>query len=437
MNAAAVRGVCPSISEPMLTGDGWLARLIAVRALPLAAMSDICAASLEHGNGILEVTQRGSLQIRGLTSDSSGPFAQRLAAIDSGSPAGPKLMTPPLLGLDARESPQAQDVVTAVSRMLAELPWVDSLAPKVSVLIDGGGTIHLDAVPADVRLLATDDGAWHVGIDGDAHACTWLGRITGHQAPAATRLLLEQIAVHGSRARAASLLPAVRCGELNAMLGARFNMRPAERMPSRPPAEPIGRHSLRDTSCAVGIGLPFGHTRANVLAALVREAASLGAHSVRPAPDRTVLFIGLGEPAALQFTASAARADFVVAPEDPRRLVVTCSGAPACARAALATRALAPRIAAAAGALGGRGKILHLSGCAKGCAHPGAAALTIVGPDVWIVNGRASDAPAGHLTLGRDGEDAYAAIAAQISELCARAGSKSGQDTVMAASRGG
>jgi precorrin-3B synthase len=35
--------------------------------------------------------------------------------------------------------------------------------------------------------------------------------------------------------------------------------------------------------------------------------------------------------------------------------------------------------------------MVHLSGCSKGCAHPGPAALTIVGPDRIVLKGRASD----------------------------------------------
>jgi precorrin-3B synthase len=38
---------------------------------------------------------------------------------------------------------------------------------------------------------------------------------------------------------------------------------------------------------------------------------------------------------------------------------------------------------------------IHVSGCAKGCAHPGVAALTLIGPDRLVVQGRAGDPPHG------------------------------------------
>jgi precorrin-3B synthase len=60
--------------------------------------------------------------------------------------------------------------------------------------------------------------------------------------------------------------------------------------------------------------------------------------------------------------------------EDPMLRVLACSGAPRCREAHADTRALAaalaPHIAADAR--------LHVSGCAKGCAHPGPASITLV-----------------------------------------------------------
>ena len=82
--------------------------------------------------------------------------------------------------------------------------------------------------------------------------------------------------------------------------------------------------------------------------------------------------------------------------DDPRRHVVACAGAPICASADIAARAIAPQIAAAAAPhLDGSFKI-HISGCAKGCAHPAPAALTIVGTSsgcALIANGSTRDAP--------------------------------------------
>ena len=66
---------------------------------------------------------------------------------------------------------------------------------------------------------------------------------------------------------------------------------------------------------------------------------------------------------------------FVTRPGDPVMDAHACPGAPFCPQASVETRALAARLAGRAAGT------LHVSGCAKGCAYPRAAALTLVGRD--------------------------------------------------------
>jgi precorrin-3B synthase len=152
---------------------------------------------------------------------------------------------------------------------------------------------------------------------------------------------------------------------------------------------------LRDGSVALGLGLPFGHSDAETLQSLIAEAGSAGAASVRPAPGRVLLVIGLAPAQAPSLAAAAQQLGFLVSPDDPRWRVVACAGAPACAAAQIPARAMAPTIAAAAAHLD-RQTTIHISGCAKGCAHPGRATLTIVGIDGQcgiVRDGTARDTP--------------------------------------------
>ena len=57
----------------------------------------------------------------------------------------------------------------------------------------------------------------------------------------------------------------------------------------------------------------------------------------------------------------------ITAPENPLRRVIACTGAPGCAQALQPTRTLARKLAPHVP----EGRLLHVSGCAKGCAHPG------------------------------------------------------------------
>lgn len=60
------RGACPTLHEPMLTGDGLLVRLSpAGTGWRPAELSVLAEAAARFGSGMLEVTSRGNLQIRG------------------------------------------------------------------------------------------------------------------------------------------------------------------------------------------------------------------------------------------------------------------------------------------------------------------------------------------------------------------------------------
>jgi hypothetical protein len=81
MNAPRFRGICPGLSVPMPTGDGLLVRLRPTAPVPLDAFVGFCEAARRYGNGTIEVSARGSLQVRGLTPRSAPPFASALAEL--------------------------------------------------------------------------------------------------------------------------------------------------------------------------------------------------------------------------------------------------------------------------------------------------------------------------------------------------------------------
>ncbi|RVO11843.1 precorrin-3B synthase, partial [Sinorhizobium meliloti] len=71
------RGSCPSLAAPMQTGDGLLVRLRpAGDGLTPAEMRAIAGAAARCGSGVIEVTARGNLQIRGLTPESVPALAE-------------------------------------------------------------------------------------------------------------------------------------------------------------------------------------------------------------------------------------------------------------------------------------------------------------------------------------------------------------------------
>ena len=129
------------------------------------------------------------------------------------------------------------------------------------------------------------------------------------------------------------------------------------------------------------------------LADLAGSAEAAGARDLRLTPWRAIL-IPLPSVAAAH-TLAAALSAFILDPDDPRRRIAACPGAPACIQATTATRDDAAILATHLPA--GSGIAVHLSGCEKGCAHPHAAPITLVGRNGrydLVRNGTASGLPA-------------------------------------------
>ncbi|MCA0421094.1 MAG: precorrin-3B synthase, partial [Proteobacteria bacterium] len=100
------RGWCPSTLRPMETGDGWLVRLHPPGAkLTPAQLRRIAALATEHGNGLVEISARANLQIRGVTAESHPRLVEHLLAehlVDEHEGDGPQRVTliSPLAGRD-------------------------------------------------------------------------------------------------------------------------------------------------------------------------------------------------------------------------------------------------------------------------------------------------------------------------------------------------
>ncbi|MFT3973134.1 MAG: hypothetical protein QM699_06710 [Amaricoccus sp.] len=343
MTAPQRRGACPSLDAPMATGDGFLARLAFDDALSAAQLAGIAEVAARLGNGLVEVTSRGSLQIRGLAE--GAPLAAALRRFDLPLAAGTRVVTSPLAGRDPAERADPRPLAAGLRRQRLPLP------PKVTVLVDGGGAFSLDAVPADVRLAATGTG-WRVGVGGTAATARWGDAVSEASAERVALGLLDRLSRERQRGRDLDGVP--------------DTPGPAPRV-----GEAIGRFTTRDGT-ARGIGFAFGIAESAAVAALAKAAGNARFY---PAPGRALLALGLGDEAA--FVAEAGRLGFVIAATDPRQAISACAGAPACGAGRIATRRIAARIAAEAPAVA-RGARLHLSGCPKRCAQPAGPAVSLV-----------------------------------------------------------
>lgn len=392
------RGACPGLSAPMPTGDGLLVRLMPVGTIALMTFTELCRAARLHGNGVIEVTARGSIQVRGLSSSSAPRFAADVAALGIAAADGIPVLSNALAGLDPEEVLDAGALAADLRLALARRSLAARLCAKVSIAVDGGSAVNLEGLSADVYLRAEAmDGrpVLRVSIGGDGASAVELGVVAAAHGTEAAVRLLEVVSRHGRHVRARDILIA----ETPSLFRSAIDDLVLSNSPPRPAygsRDAIGAHRLRDGSLACGIGVAFGHSDATAFERLTETASDAGATGLRAAANRTLMFIELTQDAANLFFEASDRLGFIVRADDPRRHVVACAGAPVCASAHIASRAIGPLVAASAATLIDGSFKIHVSGCAKGCAHAASAELTIVGtPDgcALIADGSARDAP--------------------------------------------
>lgn len=362
MTAPAIRGWCPGALRPMQSGDGLVVRVRPPggRLTPAqgAALADAAAA---FGNGLIDLTARASLQVRGVT-DAAHP-----ALIDALRAAG---LVDPTPQAEARRNiivtPFADARADALAARLAEaLARGPDLPAKFGFAVDTGPAPVLADTAADIRIERDAAGALILRADG----CPLGARVADADAdaPAAARALARWFIAAGGVSGGR--------GRMKGLTG-RGVLPDGALTPNAPPAAPAAPPQPGPAPQGALVGLEFGQMTAATLAAL----AALG--PIRVTPWRMLLVEGAAVPAL----------PGLVPAGDARLRVHACTGAPGCVQGLQPTRDLARRLAAS---LPG-GAVLHVSGCAKGCAHPGPADVTLSGTRAGfdlIRHGRAGDPP--------------------------------------------
>ncbi|MCT4494329.1 precorrin-3B synthase [Bosea minatitlanensis] len=417
------RGWCPSTLKPMETGDGWLVRLHppGARLVP-QQLERIAALAAAHGSGLVDISARANLQIRGVTPASHPALVERLLAeglVDEHDGDGPQRLTlvSPLAGADGYEGGRI-DAVSLAGEIERQGRTIPGLPPKLSVVVDDGGAFPLDGFACDLRLVGIGGGLVALGL-ADRR---WLGPLPESAVAAAVAAVLNGFAgVH--RAAPARIR---RLRDLSDMALAALIDLPGTAPPARrPPPRRAGLFALAHERFAVLIGLPFGRGEAGTLAKLATAApADAG---IRLSPWRGLAFRGLDRAGAQRLLAQAENLGLIVKDGDPRLSVQACAGSPACSRAEGPAMAAADRLAEIAADLLAQGATLHVSGCVKACAHPGSADLTLTGRagryDV-VLGGTTRDAPCATLDLSalearlQPGQE----IRARLAEAARRAG---------------
>lgn len=344
MTGPMVRGWCPDAWHPMIAGDGLLMRVKPrLGRLTRAQVLGLCDAAIAHGNALIDITARANLQLRGVRDTGWQALLDRLLTLDlvDGDPVIEQRRNI-LIAPDWRADDDSHRIVGELLTRLNELP---DLPGKMGFVIDAGRGCALQGEVGDFRIERGGNGGLILRADGrPAGVAVAAGKEVDALIALAHWFVANGGGDAGRMARHTAALPEWACGDLL----------PA---PSAARIAP-GPHEL-----GMAHGLPFGRVEARVLAGMM-EASS--ARAVRIAPWRVLVVEG----------APAVQVDGLIDdPADPLLHVDACPGVPCCPQATVETRDLARRLAPH---VAGR---LHVSGCAKGCARPRSADVTLTGRD--------------------------------------------------------
>ena len=384
---------CPGLLRAHRAEDGALVRLrLPGGQTDAATLLELSRISTDLGEGSVQLTSRGNLQLRGLDESRLSELVQRvsdLGLLPSVTHERVRnIVASPLTGLDAGAATAGLDAGAA---RLGGLGGLDTLAPPQT----GSGCEPRPDLRPLVReldralcaapelaelpgrfLFALDDGRGDVLTLGFDLALLATGPRTGVLLTGGSPLgvpvaladavdLLVELARRFVRARAGMTPPPWHVAELvdAAVLDPRLS--PGTPLPAG------GAPRLGAVAGAASVGVPLSLLDRRQIVA-VDAAARGGGVVVTP-------WRGLVIPGAAGALGTLAEAGLVVAEDSPWSAVTACIGAPGCAKSAISTRDLATDIVRALRKP--PAQPVHLTGCVRRCGAPATEHVALVAPE--------------------------------------------------------
>ena len=337
MSRPDAKGWCPSAYRPMESGDGLIVRL-KPRFGKFTAWQfrQIGAYATQFGNGIIDITTRANLQIRGV---SEAHYPALLEGLKSDGIVHREphyeqvnLLVSPAVSQDTQTQIIAQ-IIYGVCKLFTDLP------AKFGFVIDTGYERQLHRASGDVRI--------ERGI-GD----TLLLRCDGVEAGLSTSI--EKLTE-----------------DLSELLTWFQELSTAQKRRMKHLSQIVPDRWIKDKPAAPKANLPLPSDKADIIAAAYGQIQASGlAALTSDLADDTEIYV-LPNKSLMLTSGHFQKIDgYITSLEDPRLFIATCSGMPACGSAHINTQLLAEDIISE-GCLP-TGMRLHISACAKGCAsaHP-------------------------------------------------------------------
>lgn len=341
----------------------------------------IATAAQRYASGVLELTNRSNLQIRGVLPGQENDLIAALLAAGLGprNPAADdvrNVLLSPAAGLD----PQALLDVRPLAAQLLDLLHDDStlhnLSPKFALQLDGGEALAMREHPHDIWLSAVAGDSTRLlfglaGCPGDAP----LAMVEVDQAPLLIAQLLHLFLdlATPQQVRMRQLLathPAtVVLERLQARLPFALQQPPQDWQPAASPARPpLGTYPQRQQGqCMAVAGARLGRLNAEQLLTLADLAERHADGDLHLTPWQGVLLGNIARENVDTLLQALAAIGLLTDSTEPLAGLIACTGASACARGLADTKGDVLLLAEHLRASGARPHV-HLSACPRSCA---------------------------------------------------------------------
>jgi precorrin-3B synthase len=385
---ASPQDSCPGAVRLHQAADGGLARVrIPGGVLTGEQWQALVAAADELGNGQLELTSRGNLQLRGLRDGAELPLATWLH--EAGLLPFPahervrNLLASPLSGRDGAGLADVRPLIAEFDRALGTRPALADLSGRFLFALDDGRADVLACAP-DIAVSAISPEEMQLLLAGVPVGAPVPSAVVVEVMLAAAEAFLAERQAQGGTAWRLSEL-----ADGPAKLAARLDLTSLNtgEDPDAPDPATItgpaghapepGPLKQQDGASALVIGIPLGSLSADQAGLLLSPQLNL--RQLILTPWRSIVLPDLAAGELAELAARCARLALITDRSDPLHHITACTGRPGCASAladvradaiathAIATQAIATHAIADPGApLGG----VHWSGCARRCGRP-------------------------------------------------------------------
>ncbi|WP_028695557.1 precorrin-3B synthase [Pseudomonas cremoricolorata] len=378
---------CPGLWRIVAARDGGICRIKLPAGLLSAAQADAVAEAAErYAGGVIEVTNRSNLQIRGIGADHAGLVEALLAA-----GLGPRqaesddvrnLMLSPLAGYDPQALVDTRPLAAQVLELLEGTPAFHHLSAKFALLLDGGEALAMLDHPHDVWLsaLRLDGQLWlAVGLAGCPGNARPLAAVPYADGLSLVRAVLERFLDLASAERSRMRQVLLDCPPEAFIDGLQLPLRRDRAVLDwqrpRQACRWLGVLAQAQGS-ALGIAPPLGRLTPAMLRGAARVAREQGDGSLRLSPWQSLLLPSVEPAAQDRALAALGELGFICDHAQPLARLTACTGSSGCAKGLAETKADALQLADWLGPQAPAS--VHLTGCTRSCALAHAAPATLL-----------------------------------------------------------